>query len=294
MPQRSHLRGNGKGNGKRDRSEQSEIVLKQRRSGGNGAASNLSTTAPQGQASALIVYRQTQIDASVAKMTAYALLAVLFGAFQLALLGINFQSQQYIETVVFSPFHLGEFWAIFMFTLLEAVILTTSGALDLAQLGRLRLLYYGTMGVNIVLTFVAAILLSMDSETFEKPAHFLEYCAQIPITLIDLVFVFQQRAITEKGTDGDLVPEASLNWSSSKASLASVGGVASAVVFVGSVLQLFAYTETFELSIPGEQVAHFFEFPIEFVNACIALWFALRTRQALLRRSVLSNADFHC
>jgi hypothetical protein len=290
MPLRSHLRGNGNGNGngkrKRKRSEQCESV------DCNTTSSKLSTVTKGDQASVLIVYHQTQIDASVAKMTAYAVLAVLFGAFQLALLGINFQSQEYIETKIFSPFHLGEFWAIFLFTLLEAIILTTSGALDLAQLGRLRLLYYGTMGMNIVLTFVAAVLLSMDSETFEKPAHFLEYCAQIPITLIDLVFVFQQSAIAVVDTQGD--SGSPLSWSSSTASLTSLAGLASFVVLVGSILQLFAYTKTFELSIPGEQVAHFFEFPIEFVNACIALWFALRTRQALLRRSVLSNADFHC
>lgn len=223
-------------------------------------------------------------------MTAYALLAVLFGAFQLALLGINFQSQEYIETVIFYPFHLGEFWAIFLFTLLEAFLLTTAGALELGGLGRLRFLYYGTIGINIVLTFVAAVLLSMDDETFEHPAHFIEYGAQIPITLIDLVFVFQQSVVVAVVANGSGVAETQTpNWTSLMHALASVGGVASAVVFVSSILQMLAYTEVFTLSIPSEQVAHFFEFPIEFANACVALWFALRMRHALQRRCLIAD-----
>lgn len=237
-----------------------------------------------GDAVEVLIYRQMQIDSSVAKMTAYALQAVLFGAFQLALLGINFQSQEYIETVIFYPFHLGEFWAIFLFTLLEAFILTTSGALELVdQLGRWRYVYYATMGVNIVLTFVAAVLLSMDDETFEGPAHFIEYGAQIPIALIDAVFILQQHLLASKAQS--ISP---LSFAVLKSALTSAGGLLSLVVFIASILQLFAYTEVFEVSIPGEQVAHFFEFPIEFINASIALWFAVRTRDSL-RRSGVAN-----
>lgn len=237
----------------------------------------------------LVLYRQTQIDSSVTKMTAYALLALLFGAFQLALLAINFQSQEYIETEIFGPFHFGEFWAIFMFTVLEAFLLTTSGALEpLEQFGRLRYVYYTTMVVNIVLTFVAAVLLSMDAETFESPAHFIEYCAQIPIAMVDAVFVFiAQQYLTESKADADHALSVLRN------ALTSGGGLVSLLVVIASILQLLAYTDVIEASIPGEQVAHFFEFPIEFVNACIAVWFAVRTRDALLRRGLANLAAAH-
>ena len=72
------------------------------------------------------IYAEVQIHAAVRALTGYALLALLFAALQVALLGINFKSQEFIEEEIFLPFHLAEFWAIFLFTVLEAFLLASS------------------------------------------------------------------------------------------------------------------------------------------------------------------------
>jgi hypothetical protein len=227
-------------------------------------------------------FTQSQLDKSIILMSSYALLSLLFGGFQIALLIINFQSQQYIEDHIFLPFHLGEFWAIFLFTLLEAFILTTAGVIDASHVptphGRFVYLYLATLALNILLTFVGAVLFTMDPERFERPAHLIEYIAQIPIAFIDIVFVIQRGLVDEAGR------AVALSWASFRAAIGGLAGVVAVLIFILSIIQLFAYDSIIVVNMPGEQVAHFFEFPIELVNAAFALWFALRSRQILHRK----------
>jgi hypothetical protein len=220
------------------------------------------------------IYAQVQLNSSISKMTAYALIALLFASLQIALLVLNAQSEEFIEHDINVPFHLIEFWAIFAFTLLEAFLLSTSmnDVVTTATPPASRVVYLGTIGLNIALTLIAAILISIDMIKFETTAHFIEYVAQLPITLVDVVFVVQQ-------SKAKSVCHA----------LVSYGGLVSLLVFVATVFQLLVYCEAIDTGISSEQSAHFFEFTIELVNSIFALWFAIRNRQALHSRCLLEH-----
>lgn len=44
---------------------------------------------------------------------------------------------------------------------------------------------------NAVTTLIVAILFSLSSSLYEVPAHYIEYSAQIPMALVDVIFVLQ-------------------------------------------------------------------------------------------------------
>jgi hypothetical protein len=220
------------------------------------------------------MYLQLQLNASITKFTIYALAAAAFLALQIALIVINSQSDEVLERLD-APFHFTEFWAIFVFSMLEAFLLSTAatsavaaaalnGSVGARDSRWATNLYFASMGGTIILTLVGALLVSFDLELFEEPAHLVEYVAQVPLTLLDIIFVVLQIRAGE---------------ANSKTNVALLA--VAVLLSIASVVQLVVYCGALDLGISAERAAHFFEFTIEGLNAAFAVRFAMQTRAQL-------------
>lgn len=192
------------------------------------------------------------------KLLLYILATVSFLAVNLALFGLNFRDQEFIEEHYYLPFHVLEFWAVFAFTMIEAFVLLSTNTLPIngTLIQRLQI---GIAFFNVLFTFIVAIIFSMDPEEYEVPAHYMEYSVQIPITIINFVFVLNS-------------PVAKNNASILRYRYIEIG--LALVTFVVSIFQIVIYAEAIETAMEGERAAHFFEFVLESVNAAFVLWFA--------------------
>lgn len=102
----------------------------------------------------------------------------------MSLVVLNSKDDEFLETVD-RKFHLLEFWKTSLFTVLELFLLASiefEGGI----------LSYTAAVINIVLTFVAAILVTIDTEEFEVTAHYFEYTAQVLIVPMDFVFILNE------------------------------------------------------------------------------------------------------
>jgi hypothetical protein len=57
------------------------------------------------------------------KMLVYAFSALMYIGIQIALFAVNFKDTDFIEEHYYLPFHLLEFWAVFVFTVIEGFVL---------------------------------------------------------------------------------------------------------------------------------------------------------------------------
>jgi len=170
-----------------------------------------------------------------------------------ALLIANCQSQEIIDSEYNVPFHMLDFWGSFGFALIEASILVIA---DMVEIGSMR---YFIIAINIGTTLIAAVLYSFNPEFWEITCHWIEYSAQIFITLSDLFFIFHQfknkQNILYKYRFFELV-------------LVLIFALA-------AIVKMLVYGELIKLHIDPEQAAHFFEYCGEMVNAIFAFLFTL-------------------
>jgi len=83
-------------------------------------------------------------------------------------------------------FHVLEFWATFVFSLVQAYALTLSpkpAEAVTTNPGLLKLVLF----LSVSLTFVPALLVSIDLETFEMASHQLEYLNEFLMAFVDMV-----------------------------------------------------------------------------------------------------------
>jgi len=188
----------------------------------------------------------------------YILLILVYAALQLALLGVNFQSQEFIEENYYLVFHLLEFWAVFIFTLIEAFVLLFTGQLSMTNKFQTGLLLF-----NIVVTFVAVMMFSIYPDFYEVTSHYIEYSVQILITLVDFVFII----------GNSFGKDAEKNNSFYKFRWAQI--IIASLVFALSWVQIFIYNGSLPVTIEPERAAHFCEFSTEFFNAMFAFMYAM-------------------
>lgn len=215
--------------------------------------------------------RLRRLDDAIARLSVYALAAVVFGSLQVVLLVLNAQAND-VFALYNAPFHLVEFWAVAVFLILEAYVLsTTSTAAPPAASSQsrwIRALWLTTTFATIMTALAAAVLISFDLLRFDVAAHLLEYVAQVPITLMDVVFVVARRADGDSGTQRSRSDYA-------------FGAVALALT-LASVVQLLVFVGVFDFGrLSNDRAAHFFEFTIDLCNAAFALQFAVRVRHSL-------------
>jgi hypothetical protein len=192
------------------------------------------------------------------KLRLYIFATLIYLGINIGLFGLNFKDQDFIESQYYLPFHLLEFWAIFVFTLIEAFVLVSTGTLKVNGSWTQRL-QIGLTGFDILYTLMIAIIFSMDPEVYEVPAHFMEYSAQVLITLVNFIYVFGfGKSKTFKNSGNRQI----------QFTLASIG-------FLMSIFQFLIYTEAIPTPPGGERSGHFFEFTTESLNASIVLYYSI-------------------
>lgn len=172
----------------------------------------------------------------------------------LTLLIANCQPPEIIDSKYNVPFHMLDFWGSFGFALIEAAILVTA---DMVEIGSFR---YFIVAINIGTTLIAAVLFSFNPEFWEIPCHWIEFSAQIFITLSDILFIFHQF----KKAENNILYKFRF-W--------ELG----LVLFfaLGAVMKLLIFGEVIRMGIDAEQAAHFFEYSGEMVNTIFAFVFTL-------------------
>lgn len=201
-----------------------------------------------------------QIARRRAELLVYMALTLVYFGVACTLFGANFLSQDFIEANFYLAFHYAEFWSAFLFTLLEAFILVESGIFGVSSWMELAML--GVVGLNIVSSFVAALLFTFSPETFERPSHYVEYASQITVTLANFIFIARSPSRKKLKSTKYRV------WLAVQIAFASV-------LFVASIIKVLVFTSVIETAIEPERAAHFFEFTGEMVNSLWAFFFAL-------------------
>lgn len=195
------------------------------------------------------------------QMLLYIFATLTYLGINLALFGLNFRDQDFIEEFYYLPFHLLEFWAVFVFTLIEGFVLVSTGTLQVnGPLG--QRLQIGLAGFDILFTLIIAIIFTMYPEEYEVPTHWMEYSAQLFITLVNFVFVLNFSRM--KQYQSGLVYK-----------FRHVQTAVASLAFILSVLQFFVYSGIIPTPPGPERTAHFFEFITESLNAVVVLWFSV-------------------
>jgi hypothetical protein len=183
----------------------------------------------------------------------------------MGLLFANFHSQKYIEENYYLPFHLSEFWAVFIFTTLEAYILVITNTVELNSTLRAFLVFF-----NVVSTFSCALMFTLDPHTFEVPAHYFEYSLQILITCVNFFFI--------SSTDTKyLYVQRSIAFG----------------VLALSVMQICIYSGLVETGIEPERAAHFCEFSNEIFNGLFALGYSISIFQRFHNDVKMHYVEMH-
>eukprot|EP00013_Stygamoeba_regulata_P000558 CAMPEP_0177633940 /NCGR_PEP_ID=MMETSP0447-20121125/3107_1 /TAXON_ID=0 /ORGANISM="Stygamoeba regulata, Strain BSH-02190019" /LENGTH=282 /DNA_ID=CAMNT_0019135637 /DNA_START=164 /DNA_END=1010 /DNA_ORIENTATION=- len=194
----------------------------------------------------------------------YIFLVLLYVGLNVALLGVNFESQEFIEENYYTAFHMAAFWGVFAFTLLEAFILISTETVhwwvgaDISWLHRVQSL---VILFNVMFSFATAVLFSMFPEEFEVPAHYMEYSVQVLITAVNLFFVVDQ---TRDANPNGLIYR-----------LRYVEFTVALLVLALSVLQILIFSGAIPTTIEAERAAHFCEFTNEIFNGLFALMYAI-------------------
>ncbi|CAK0841683.1 unnamed protein product, partial [Prorocentrum cordatum] len=145
-------------------------------------------------------------------------------------------------------FHLLEFWATFVFSVVQVYSLTFSPR-SLGAVYSNPLVLKLVVFFNVVATFISALLVTVSLESFEAPSHELEYFNEITMAFVDVVLFAV--VVRQAGNCSTLLT--------------------TLVALVVAVVQLLIYNL---LDGPGggfgEQLAHFFEFAFEISSAFIS------------------------
>lgn len=215
----------------------------------------------------LNIHNHNKIEKNKNKIIVYLLVILTYIGVQFGLLGLNFQTQEYIEENYYYPFHVLEFWAVFIFTILESFILMTAEVLTTE--GCLNIIQTSLSLFNIVSSLSCAILFNTFPAFYEVPAHYLEYSIQILITALNFIFIFQ------KNSNGKYLYETSLF-------LFIFQMIFAIITLVFSIIQLLIFKGTIHTALEPERAAHFIEFSIEAANGLFALWYGFNTYNKFL------------
>ena len=192
---------------------------------------------------------------------ALALLCLTYCGMNMALIVINHVNSQEKEdgggvpVVSEKTFHLLEFWATFVFAIVECISLTSTPKSLLTIYDSpivLRLVLF----FNIVASSLPAILMTLNHEYFEIISHEIEYMNELTMSFVELVLLW---SLCEFEQGMSII----------------LAGIASLV----SIVQLAVYNglgrdeETGDMI--GEVPAHHLEFAFGIISSLIAFWFCM-------------------
>ena len=204
-------------------------------------------------------------------LLSYMFLSLLYIGLNLALLIANFHPQDFIEANYYLPFHLAGFWGVFLFSMLEAIILISTDIISWSNISQAMLIL-----VNVMVSFSTAVLFSMDPKTFEVVCHYMEYSVQILISGVNVIFVMSYFRHPDPKDVGF--------------KLRHVEIILAILVLKLSIVTLVIYSGVFtSISMGPERAAHFCEFTNEICNGLFTLAYAGR-----YFTSVRNQIQDHC
>lgn len=185
-----------------------------------------------------------------------AMLCLLYAGVNIVCFVLNSMDEEYRENPAHERvFHLLEFWSTFAFSAMQVILMmywiSDGSAGGLAFSNRI---FHLVMFCNVVLSFVSAVLVTVDLERFETPSHELEYANEIAMSLIDLAMF---SALTTGG---------------GRRRVTRCGPLGALLAFAVAAAQLAVYN----LCANGEQIAHLFEFTFELFSALVTFSFCMR------------------
>ena len=208
----------------------------------------------------------------------YIMTILLYVGLNATLLVANSYPQTYIESHYELPMNYISFWGVFLFTVVEAILLISTGVVSWNNRYQSSVVLF-----DVGLSFFSATLYSLDPETFEIPAHYVEYLVQIPITCVNLIFVnrtytrTRTTTTTNPSSTGMADDEDTVKLSSLSIRIYRYIEIGSSYgVLLLSVLQLILYSGLLQVTMGNERSAHFCEFTNEMINGFFAFEYAVR------------------
>lgn len=168
-------------------------------------------------------------------------------------------------------FHLSEFWATFLFAIVEAFALVCTPK-SMLNIYENPLMLKLVLFFNIVATFVPALMVTINLELYEIISHELEYLNEITMSFVDLVLLWSLvRRIGEDGSSGG-----SSEGTFGRDARASL--VMTLVAMLVAIIQLGVYNgmgRTPDGDMVGEAAAHYLEFLFSIISSLITFWFTM-------------------
>jgi hypothetical protein len=166
---------------------------------------------------------------------------------------MNSTNEEFLATID-RKFHLVEFWTVCIFTLLEFFLLTS--------IQNNNFFSFSGAILNIILTFVASLLVTINTPEFEVTAHYFEYVAQLLIIPMDLIFIFNE-------VQGESIINKMLMFFRREIELKlSLLIIFTFVIFLDAIALLIVYVID-----PNkyDRVSHFMESTIEMANSGVVI-----------------------
>lgn len=163
----------------------------------------------------------------------------------------NTQGPEVIEHFEIA-FHTLDFIGSFIFALVEGISLIMS---NIVAVGELR---FYLLVLNIGMTLTGSILFILSPEYWEITSHWIEFSAQVFLTLTDLIFISVQ---FKKNKDSILYKYRYFEL------------IFIIILLFCSIFKLFIFGNIINFGIDPEQLAHYFEFSGEMANSLFAILF---------------------
>jgi len=157
-------------------------------------------------------------------------------------------------------FHMLEFWANVGFDIATVVALLYSPK-PLSSIFHYTVILRLIIAVNITVSLVPAVLMTLDVDLYEYPCHNVEYANELTMSFIDMVIVMS------------LVREA--GGFAARRHLQLVIPVCVGVMVCITQLLVYNLMQSDE----GEQISHFLEFSLDIVSALFTFWFCLSNKK---------------
>lgn len=193
-------------------------------------------------------------------LLAMSLILPYIGLVIALLVANNYDQETVIERFYFLPFHRYEFWGSVYFALVEGYVLLVADDSFLTMDQTSQSILVHLLSINIVSSTVAAALFTLNPSIFEVPAHFIEYSAQLTVTLIDAFFMLLPRNGSKHLRDsrkmGDRIP-------------IRVQQCYFVLLVLADIAKFVLYTKLIPTAIGKERSSHYVEFTVELLNS---LW----------------------
>ena len=162
-----------------------------------------------------------------------------------------------------------EFWGTFFFGITELFAITQTPKHLVSTVQNPRLLK-AILFANVIMTFIPAVMVTINLNVFEIISHEIEYCSEITMSFLELA-ILKSIYDRNRGTETFSYFHDKDNSLNSSMTLATIA-------LCISLIQLGIYNgmgRTNTGGMAGEVMAHHFEFFFETVSSLITCWFAM-------------------